>query len=136
LSWEDAERLEEELRASRRGAWYADLYRRHGEEAAALVHSHRRVTVVWHRSGAAELFQWLWRAFRSPDVRLPLEIQGRPVRACLEDLAAALERHGSELLTADVRRALPVLPDVAGLTHREIVERLKGSDRETAGAPA
>jgi IS1 family transposase len=136
ISQEEARRIEDELRTSRQGAWYADLYRRHGDEAAALVHSHRRVTVVWHRSGAAELFQWLWRAFKYPDVRLPAQIQGRPVRACLEELAAALERNGSDVLTADVRRVLPVLPDVAGLTQREIVERLKGSERATAGAPA
>jgi hypothetical protein len=136
ISQEEARRIEDELRTSRQGAWYADLYRRHGDEAAALVHSHRRVTVVWHRSGAAELFQWLWRAFKYPDVRLPAQIQGRPVRACLEELAAALERNGSDVLTADVRRVLPVLPDVAGLTRREILERLRGSERATAGAPA
>jgi hypothetical protein len=134
LSWEEAERLEEELRTSRQGAWYADLYRRHREEAAALVHSHRRVTVVWHRSGAAELFQWLWKAFTGQDVRVPEEIQGRSVRACLEDIAEALERHGSAMLQADVRRVLPTLPDIAGLTDREIVERLKGLDREKAPA--
>lgn len=136
LSWEEAERLEEELRTSRRGAWYADLYHRHREEAAALVHSHRRVTVVWHRSGAAELFQWLWKAFTSHDVRVPSEIQGRPVRACLEELAAALARNGSAPLTADVRKALPTLPDIAGLTDREIVERLREPELETSPAPA
>ena len=135
LSSAEAQGIEDELRTSRQGAWYADLYRRHSEEAATLVHSHRRVTVVWHRSGAAELFQWLWRAFKTPELRLPAEIQGRPLRVCLEDLAAALERNGSEGLTADLRRVLPVLPDVAGLTHREILERLK-ADREPAGAPA
>jgi hypothetical protein len=134
LSWEEAERLEEELRASRQGAWYADLYRLHREEAAALVHSHRRVTVVWHRSGGAELFQWLWKAFTRHDVRVPDEIRGRSVRSCLEEIAAALERHGSAVLRADVRRVLPTLPDIAGLTDREIVERLKGLDREKATA--
>lgn len=122
----EARRLEEELRAaSPRGAWYADLYRRHGEEVAALVHKNRRVTVVWHRSGAAELSQWLVRAFSRSDVRVPEEIQGRPVRACLDDLADALVRNGSSALGADLEKALPTLPDVAGLCDREIVERLK-----------
>jgi hypothetical protein len=121
-----ARRLEEEMRSvSPRGAWYADLYRRHGEEVAALVHGHRRVTVVWHRSGAAELSQWLVRAFSRHDVRVPEEIQGRPVRACLDDIAAALSRYGSAALTADLANALPTLPDIAGLSDREIVECLK-----------
>jgi hypothetical protein len=121
----EARRLEEELRnASPRGAWYADLYRRHGEEVAALVHRNRRVTVVWHRSGAAELAQWLVRAFSRKDVRVPEEIQGRPVRACLDDLASALARNGSPQLTADLERALPTLPDFGGLSNREILERL------------
>ena len=136
LSSAEAEQIEEELRTSRQGAWYADLYRRHRDEAAALVHSHRRVTVAWHRSGAAELFQCLWRAFKSPDLRVPAEIHGRPLRACLEELAAALERNGSDALTADLRRLLPVLPDVAGLTRREILERLKGPEPNPAGAQA
>ena len=122
----EARRLEEEVRtASPRGAWYADLYRRHGAEVAALVHKNRRVTVVWHRSGAAELAQWLVRAFSTHDVRVPDEIQGRPVGACVEDLAAALVRSGSAALRADLRKALPTLPDVAGLTDWEIIDRLR-----------
>jgi len=121
-----ARRLEQEVRTSSpRGAWYADLYRRHGEEVAALVHRNRRVTVVWHRSGAAELAQWIVRAFTQRDVRIPERIEGRPVHACLDDLASALARNGSSGLVADLRRALPTLPDVAGLTDREILDRLR-----------
>jgi len=121
-----ARRLEEEVRsASPRGAWYADLYSRHGEEVAALVHGHRRVTVVWHRSGAAELTQWLVRAFSRHDVRVPEEIEGRPVSECLDDIAAALTRYGSAGLTADLSKALPTLPDIAGMSDREILECLK-----------
>jgi hypothetical protein len=122
----EARRLEEELRrSSPRGVWYADLCRRHGQEVAALVHRNRRVTVVWHRSGAAELAQWLVRAFSRKDVRVPEEIQGRPVSACVDDLAAALTRNGSSALIADLKKALPTLPDVSGLTHREILEQLE-----------
>ena len=122
----EARQLEQEVRsASPRGAWYADLYRRHGAEVAALVHKNRRVTVVWHRSGAAELAQWLVRAFSTHEVRVPEEIQGRPVGACVQDLAAALVRSGSAALRADLRKALPTLPDVAGLTDREIIDRLR-----------
>lgn len=121
-----ARRLEQEIRTSSpRGAWYSDLYRRHGEEVAALVHKNRRVTVVWHRSGAAELAQWVVRAFTQRDATVPERIQGRPVRACLDDLAAALVRNGSAGLVADLRRALPTLPDVAGLSDREILDRLR-----------
>jgi hypothetical protein len=120
-----AERLEEVRRSSKRGAWYADLYHRHGQEIADLVHKNRRVTVVWHRSGAAELAQSLVRVFTQRGVRVPEQIQGRPIGACVEELAAALSRNGSSGLVADLRRALPTLPDLAGLTEGEIIERLR-----------
>ncbi len=130
----EALRLERELRTTEQGAWYADLYHRHGRELSDLVHSNRRVTVAWHRSGAAELMQLLIRAFSRPETRIPEEIQGRPIRACLEDMAAAIKRSGSAALDADARRVLPTLPDIAGLSHSEIVERLKGA--ATAAGPA
>jgi hypothetical protein len=121
-----ARQLEEQVRsASPRGAWYADLYRRHGDEVATLVHGHRRVTVVWHRSGAAELAQCIVRAFSRHDERVPEEIQGRPVRACLDDIAAALTRYGSAALSADLTSAVATLPDIAGLSDGEILDRLK-----------
>jgi hypothetical protein len=120
-----AERLEEVRRSSKRGAWYADLYHRHGQEVADLVHKNRRVTIVWHRSGAAELAQSLVRVFTQRGVRVPEQIQGRPIGACVEELAAALSRNGSSGLVADLRRALPTLPDLAGLTEGEIIERLR-----------
>jgi hypothetical protein len=120
-----AERLEEVRQASKRGAWYADLYHRHGQEVADLVHKNRRVTVVWHRSGAAELAQSLVRVFTQRGVRVPEQIQGRPIGACVEELAAALSRNGSSGLVADLRRALPTLPDLGGLTEGEIIERLR-----------
>jgi hypothetical protein len=124
LGWE----VEEEIRTSPRGEVYADVFRRHREEAAGLVHGNRRVTLVWHRSGAAELFQWLVRAFRTPGEKVPAQIQGRPVRACIDEIAVALRRHGSPDLAADLDRLLPALPDVSGLTRAEIVELLKGTD--------
>jgi hypothetical protein len=123
----EALRLERELRTTEQGSWYADLYHRHAGELSDLVHSNRRVTVAWHRSGAAELMQWLIRAFSRPETRIPDEIQGRPIRTCLEELAAAIKRAGSAALEADARTVLPTLPDIAGLSHSEIVERLKGA---------
>jgi hypothetical protein len=133
----EALRLEQELRTTEQGSWYADLYHRHGRELSHLVHSNRRVTVAWHRGGAAELMQWLIRAFSRPETRIPQEIQGRPIRACLEDLAAAIKRCASASLDADARTVLPMLPDIAGLSHSEILERLKGAVQPAAaGGPA
>jgi Trypsin-like peptidase domain len=132
----EAMRLERELRTTEQGAWYAELYHRHGQELSHLVHSNRRVTVAWHRSGAAELMQSLIRAFSRPETRIPEEIQGRPIRACLEELAAAIKRSGSAALDADARRVLPTLPDIAGLSQSEIVEQLKGSAPAAAAGSA
>jgi hypothetical protein len=129
----EAERLiEGEIRTSPQGQRYSDLFRRHREEVGALVHTNRRVTLVWHRSGAAELFQWIVRVFRTPDAKVPAQIQGRPIGACLDDIAAALRRHGSASLGADLDRLLPDLPDVAGLTNREIIDLLKGPEASAA----
>ena len=75
----EANRLEEELRASARGAWYADLYHRHLEEVRRLVTTDRRVTLVWHRSGAAEAFEWIMHAFTRPGDRVPEHVGGRPI---------------------------------------------------------
>jgi hypothetical protein len=130
----EARRLEAEIRTAPQGAWYADLYRRHREELTALVQTNRRVNVAWHRSGAAELFQWFVRAFAKDDVRVPTEIQGRPPSACLQDLAAAVARSASAPLRADVDRVLPTVPQIGGLTHREILERLAGPTLATTPA--
>lgn len=128
----EADRLEEELRSSPQGAWYADLYDRHMEEVRRLVNTNRRVTVVWHRSGAAELFQWVVRAFTRPGERIPEQVGDRPALACLHDLAAVLGRYGSAALQADLQKALPTFPDIGGLRDDEIIERL----RSPTGAPA
>jgi hypothetical protein len=134
VTLDEAARLEEEIRTTPRGAWYSDLYHRHREEIAALVNSNRRVTVAWHRSGGPELVQWLVRTFTRPDARMPNAIQGRPIRACLDDFAAIMTRYASAALAADVRKALPTLPDVSGLSDREIIERLKEGSVAAPGA--
>jgi hypothetical protein len=136
LGVEHGQRIEEELRTSRQGAWYADLFHRHRVEVGALVHQNRRVTLVWHRSGGAELFQRVVRAFASPDTPVPEEIQGRPLRACIDDVVAALRRHGSAALKHDLEAAMPTLPDLAGLTDREILERLKRAATPALASPA
>jgi hypothetical protein len=132
----EAQRLEDAILTSERGRWYADLYHRHRDEVGALVRENRHVTLVWHRSGAAELFQWLLRAFTRHDVRLPDAIQGRPVRACIEDIGHALARYGSAGLRADVERLLPELPEVAGLDDTEVLARLRGTEPSVLSAPA
>jgi hypothetical protein len=132
----EAQRLEDAIRTTESGRWYADLYDRHRDEVGALVRENRHVTLVWHRSGAAALFQWLLRTFTRHDVRLPDAIQGRPVRACLEEIGHALARYGSAALRADVERVLPVLPEVAGLDDAEILARLRATDPTVLPAPA
>jgi hypothetical protein len=132
----EAQRLEDAIRTTESGRWYADLYDRHRDEVGALVRENRHVTLVWHRSGAAELFQWLLRTFTRHDVRLPDAIQGRPVRACVEDIGRALARYGSPGLRADVERVIPVLPDVAGLDDTEVLARLRGTEPSVLSAPA
>jgi len=126
--------IEAEISTSPQGRRYSDLFRRHREEVGGLVHGNRRVTLVWHRSGAAELFQRIVRVFRTPEETMPAQIQGRPIRACVEEIATALRQQGSTELASDLEQLLPVLPDVAGLGRPEIVELLKGP--EAGAAPS
>jgi hypothetical protein len=125
LAEEDAARLEEELRTTPLGAWYADLYHRHAREVLGLINGNRRVATVWHRSGASALLQSLVTAFARPGERIPAEIEGRPLVACLADVERILDRYGSPELKADLSTALPTAPDVAGLTYREALGRLQ-----------
>jgi hypothetical protein len=113
------------LEADLHGTRFLDVFDRHRVEVAALVHHNRRVTLVWHRAGGAELFQRLTRAFVAPGERVPQRIQGRPPADCLADVAAALRRFGSRALVDDLDALLPVLPDVAGRDEGEIRSALK-----------
>jgi hypothetical protein len=122
----DRERLDVDLRRAPLLNWYFELLVRHRTEVTHLINTNRRVAMVWHRSGAAELAQTMFRAFRHPNVTVPSAVRGRPLAAVLADALAALDRYGSPALRADAHTAAATIPDVNDLTYRELVDLIAG----------
>jgi hypothetical protein len=77
---------------------------RHAPEVEWLVHHHRRVTLVWHRSRGPAWTAHLINASREDDYEIPAEVGGISRADLLERMRAALYRHGSEALRADLDR--------------------------------
>jgi hypothetical protein len=126
--------LEEDVRRTRIGGWYADLYYRYRDEIEALINGNRHVAAVWHRRGGAALMHAFGRVLRLPAERVPATLDGRSLSDCLATFARTLLRFGSEPLRRDLIAVQPTLPDVGGLCYTEILEVLAAADR--AHAPA
>ena len=116
--------LEQDLSRSDVGRWYLDAYLRHAQEVRELINRNRKVATMWHRSGAAELFQSLVQITRRHDSRVPELVQGRSITDILRQMGSVLAQYGSFSLRQDLAEAQPRLPLVAGLTYPEILERL------------
>jgi hypothetical protein len=129
--WHDVVEIENDLRASRWGNWYADLYLRHFGEIRHLIETNRRLATVWHRSGGAEFFQCLVRVFREPSARVPSLVNGRSHDQCIGDFISTLRRYGSAALCSDLDLVQPTLPRIGGLTYQEIIRQLHKYDFET-----
>jgi len=116
--------LEFDLGRSAVGRWYIDAYLRHAREVRELINQNRKVATIWHRSGAAELFQSLVQITRRSDARVPEVVQGLPLTDILRQMGNILAQYGTVELRRDLALAEPSLPSVAGLTYAEILERL------------
>lgn len=116
--------LESDLGRTAVGRWYIDAYLRHAREVRELINQNRKVATIWHRSGAAELFQSLVQVSRRNDARVPEVVQGRPLADILRQMRNILSQYGTVELRRDLELAEPPLPLLAGLTYAEILERL------------
>jgi len=120
-------RLEHDLDRSARGRALLTLWLDHQAELLRLVNENRRVTVAWHRSGAAALFQLLVRMLTQPELRLPLTLNDQPLLTCLDRVSAAIERSATPALLLALPRVRAALPDLAGLNYAEIITALGAS---------
>jgi hypothetical protein len=116
--------LEQDLGRSVVGRWYVDAYLRHAREVRELIACNRRVATIWHRSGAAQLFQTLVDIARRREARVPDTVQGRPLSEIIQQMGAVLSQYGSLELRRDLAAAPPGIPALGGLTYAEILERL------------
>lgn len=117
-------RVQQDLDRSRTGRMLIGLWLEHQQELLELVTRNRRVATVWHRSGAAALFQLMIRMLGRPDIALPPTVNGQPLAQCIDRLRDVLSRFASARLRADLQRIRDVLPDLGGLTYPEIIAAL------------
>ncbi len=113
-----------DLDATSIGRLLVELWRRHQGELLDLVDTNKRVAMVWHRSGAAALAQYLVRMVQQPDLDLPETLNGRPPSEVIDRLCAVLARFASSALRADLERVRPLLPELGGRTYPQLVAAL------------
>ena len=92
-----------------------------------LLNTNRRVAAVWHRNGGPQILQALLRVAQIPGQRIPSEIDGKPLAACLKKIQSVLTRYGSGALSTDLREFGPALARLAGLTYSEALGALADS---------
>jgi hypothetical protein len=116
--------VEEDLVRSPSGRRLAAMWQEHEAELIRLVNTNRRLTAVWHRSGAAAIFQLLLRMTIDPAVRMPETVNGQPLAACVERVHALLARTASPRLRTELDWVRSWLPAIAGLTYPQILQTL------------
>lgn len=118
--------MEREITAIPVGEKYDELVRHHFSEVYTLVNTNRRVATVWHRNGGPQLIQGLIQMVQRPaDTAMLVEIDGKPLTACLAKIQEILMRYGSPSLSADLRTYGSDLGKLAGLTYPQILAALQ-----------
>lgn len=118
--------LREELLQTPGGQRVVALWAAHRREVRDLIDHNRKVATVWHRSGGPALLQALARASELRTPRIPTELNGVPVTACLERIARVFTRYGGEALRSDLARMRPLLPMIGGASLGDILSAVDG----------
>jgi hypothetical protein len=121
---------ENEIRATPLGREYADVVRRHVQEAFTLVNKNRRVATVWRRSGGPEILDGLARMIQFRNERLPAEINGKPLSECLSRIQRIVTRYASAAFLEDLNRYSPKLKDFAHMTYLELLTAFQSEATE------
>jgi hypothetical protein len=116
---------EAEITSTAAGKTYADLVRRHFEEAQRLINRNRRVATAWHRNGGPQLLQAFLQMIQHREQRVPKEFSGKPLAECLRRILHVMERYASPQLRADLNEHVPRLAGFAGLTYRDVLSMLQ-----------
>ncbi|MCE3555577.1 S1 family peptidase [Pseudonocardia sp. RS11V-5] len=116
-----------QLRASPGGRQIAALWLEHQPELVSLVNEHRRVAIVWQRSGGPALVQTLIRMVDRHDITLPAKVNGQPLASSVSRIHDAFAAQASPGLRNALSSARAALPDLAGLSFPQIIAAL-GAD--------
>jgi hypothetical protein len=114
-----------EIGATSGGRRYGSLIMRHVDEAQNLVNTNRKMATVWHRSGGPAIADGLLRMLEIPGQRIPAVINGAPLVDCLQQIASALARYGSDALAADIKTHGAALTQLAHLSYPELLKTLQ-----------
>jgi hypothetical protein len=116
--------VQQEIGATPAGRQYGALIMRHLDEAQTLVNTNKKMATVWHRNGGPTIIEGLLRMLQAPGQRIPPMINGTPLEDCLQQIASALARFGSDALAADIRAYAFGLTQLAHLTYPELLTAL------------
>ena len=92
---------------------------RHFSEIRGLVNANKRVAAVWRRIHGPAWISAVLNCLLDRERPLPTEIEGRILRDCLDQLAAVLNRHGSEALMGDLITFGPELRGLSGRSYND-----------------
>jgi hypothetical protein len=130
--------LEHDLANTPLGLKYTDVWLRNLTEVNELVNHNRRVTVGWHRSGGAALFQTLIRVYNVPKYRVPDEVAGRQPEAIVDSLYDLFMQYGSPDLRHDLsemRAMVPQIPPLSSLGYNDLIGMLQTEEALVAARP-
>jgi hypothetical protein len=120
--------VQSEINGTPGGQRYGPLIMRHLAEAQTLVNANRKMATVWHRNGGPTIVEGLLRMLEFPGQRIPPTINGTPLKDCLQQIASALARYGSDTLAADIKTHSAALIQLAHLTYPELLLALGAAD--------
>jgi subtilisin family serine protease len=109
-----------------------ELGRAHWEEARALVNTHKRIAVVWHRNYGPLLLHHITRCAMLPDVPLPRELEGEEISIRAARIVSAIEKNASRELRIALHLTLPWVARLQGKTLLEAAEMLEAKELQYA----
>jgi hypothetical protein len=120
--------LERDLDQSERGRSFLQAWLRHSHELNAIIQNQRRVATVWQRHNGAQLLRLVARAPLEPNLPLPTEVDGVPVREGLQTFLDQIERYASDELKRDLSRHRSLLLSLPGHSYTEVLGQLRSGD--------
>jgi hypothetical protein len=86
-----------------------------------LISENGKVAARWHLGRGPALLQALIRSMYSDSASIPASIDGQPIATCLDRIANAFIKHGSDGLRRDLARLRATLPPIAGLSYSDLI---------------
>ncbi len=120
--------LERDLDQSERGRLFLQAWLRHSDELNAIIQNQRRVATVWQRHHGSALLRLVARAPLEPNLPLPTEVDGLPVREGLRVFLEQIERYASDDLKRDLSRHRSLLLSLPGHSYTEVLGHLRAGD--------